>query len=107
MIRTRVLRQLFCGERRQSRKNIALYILLISACRPSAHGGVDFVFQASVGKENRQALEAQLRQLQVGLTEGQEAARREGKKEVERLEARVKDLLKERSVKAGDSICGS
>ncbi|CAN0051172.1 unnamed protein product, partial [Laminaria digitata] len=55
--------------------------------------------QASVEKEDRQALEAQLRQLQVGLTEGQEAARREGKKEVERLEARVKDLLKERSRK--------
>ena len=69
--------------------------------------GLKLFCQASVAKEDRQALEAQLRQLQVGLTEGQEAARREGKKEVERLEARVKDLLKDRSVPGGDLIYGS
>lgn len=47
--------------------------------------------------EGRQELEAQLRQLHAGLTEGQEAARNEGRKEAERLEARVKELLKDRS----------
>lgn len=47
--------------------------------------------------EGRQELEAQLRQLRAGLTEGQEAARQEGRKGAERLEARVKELLKDRS----------
>lgn len=46
--------------------------------------------------EDRKALEAQLRQLQVGLTEGQEAARQEARKEVERLEARLKEVMKDR-----------
>lgn len=46
--------------------------------------------------DNRQTLEGQLRQLQVGLTEGQEAARQEGRQEVERLEARLKELVKDR-----------
>lgn len=54
--------------------------------------------------EDRHALEAQLRQLQAGLTEGQEAARQEGRQEVERLEARLKDLLKDRSVADGDMV---
>lgn len=37
-----VLRQLFCGERRQSQKKmLALYILLNSAWRSGAHRGVD------------------------------------------------------------------
>lgn len=48
--------------------------------------------------DNRQTLEGQLRHLQAGLTEGQEAARQEGRQEVERLEARLKDFLKDRSV---------
>lgn len=95
------------NRRLRSRKKHALYVLLISHWRPSADGGFEIVCQASVAKEDRQALEAQLRQLQVGLTEGQEAARREGKKEVERLEARVKDLLKDRSVPAGNLIYGT
>lgn len=48
--------------------------------------------------ENRHALEAQLRHLQAGLTEGQEAARQEGRLEVERLNAKLSDLLKDRLV---------
>lgn len=54
--------------------------------------------------EDRKTLEGQLRQLQAGLTEGQEAARQEGRQKMERLEARLKDLLKDRSVV--DSVCG-
>lgn len=54
--------------------------------------------QLNVALEARQELEAQLRQLRVGLTEDQEAARQEGRQEAERLEARVKELLKDRSV---------
>lgn len=52
----------------------------------------------NMAMEGRLELEAQLRQLHTGLTEGQEAARQEGRKEVERLEVRVKELLKDRSV---------
>lgn len=52
--------------------------------------------QVNEAAEDRQALEGQLRHLQAGLTEGQEAARQEGRQEVERLEARLKDLLKDR-----------
>lgn len=54
--------------------------------------------QVNEATEDRKALEGQLRHLQTGLTEGQEAARQEGRQEVERLEARLKDLLKDRSV---------
>lgn len=54
--------------------------------------------QVNEAVEDRKALEGQLRHLQAGLTEGQEAARQEGRQEMERLEARLKDLLKDRSV---------
>lgn len=56
-----------------------------------------------VAVEDRHALEAQLRQLQAGLTEGQEAARQEGRQEVERLETRLKELVKNRSVARPDT----
>lgn len=58
-------------------------------------------FQLNEAKEERQALEAQLRQLRAGLAEGQETARKEGRRGAERLEARLKDLQKERSVVNG------
>lgn len=54
--------------------------------------------QVNEAAEDRKVLEGQLRHLQAGLTEGQEAARQEGRQEMERLEARLKDLLKDRSV---------
>lgn len=54
--------------------------------------------QVNEATEDKKALEGQLRHLQAGLTEGQEAARQEGRQEMERLEARLKDLLKDRSV---------
>lgn len=60
--------------------------------------------QVNVAVEDRHALEIQLRQLHAGLTEGQEAARQEGRQEVERLETRLKDLLKDRSVTDGDKV---
>ncbi|CAM9435559.1 unnamed protein product [Ectocarpus sp. 4 AP-2014] len=54
------------------------------------------------GVEDRHALEGKLRHLQAGLTEGQEAARQEGRQEVERLEARMRDLLKDRDRKQAE-----
>ncbi|CBJ25593.1 Myosin, heavy chain 10, non-muscle [Ectocarpus siliculosus] len=54
------------------------------------------------GVEDRHALEGKLRHLQAGLTEGQEAARQEGRQEVERLEARIRDLLKDRDRKQAE-----
>lgn len=48
--------------------------------------------------DTRQTLEGQLRHLQATLTEGQEAARQEGRQEVERLEAKLKEFSKDRSV---------
>lgn len=59
----------------------------------------------NMAMESRRELEAQLRHVQTGLTEGQEAARQEGRKEIERLEARVRELLKDRSVVCGDKSC--
>lgn len=53
----------------------------------------------NMAMEDRQELEAQLRQLHADLTEGQDAAHQEGRKEAERLEARVKELLRDRSVR--------
>lgn len=61
--------------------------------------------QVNEALEDRKALEGQLRHLQAGLTEGQEAARQEGRQEMERLEARLKDVLKDRSV-VDFSMCG-
>ncbi|CAM9418029.1 unnamed protein product [Scytosiphon promiscuus] len=58
--------------------------------------------QVNEALEDRQALEGQLRHLQAGLTQGQEAARQEGRQEVERLEARVKELLKDRDRKQAE-----
>ena len=57
---------------------------------------VEIDCQVHEAAEDRQALEGQLRHLQAGLTEGQEAARQEGRQEVERLEARLKELSKDR-----------
>ncbi|CAN0402680.1 unnamed protein product, partial [Ectocarpus sp. 12 AP-2014] len=54
------------------------------------------------GVEDRHALEGKLRHLQAGLTEGQEAARQEGRQEVERLEARIRDLLRDRDRKQAE-----
>ncbi|CAB1119443.1 unnamed protein product [Ectocarpus sp. CCAP 1310/34] len=54
------------------------------------------------GVEDRHALEGKLRHLQAGVTEGQEAARQEGRQEVERLEARIRDLLKDRDRKQAE-----
>lgn len=54
--------------------------------------------QVNEAMEARKGLEGQLRHLQAGLTEGQEAARQEGRQEMDRLEARLKDLMKDRSV---------
>ncbi|CAM9123728.1 unnamed protein product [Ectocarpus fasciculatus] len=61
-------------------------------------------FKAKVdeGVEDRHALEGKLRHLQAGLTEGQEAARQEGRQEAERLEARIRDLLKDRDRKQAE-----
>eukprot|EP00903_Cladosiphon_okamuranus_P007670 g7438.t1 len=58
--------------------------------------------QVNEAIEDRKALEGQLRHLQAGLTEGQEAARQEGRQEIERLEARLKDLLKDRDRKQAE-----
>lgn len=70
-----------------------------SHSRPtSTHHRSGMDLQVNEALEDRKALEGQLRHLQAGLTEGQEAARQEGRQEIERLEARLKDLLKDRSV---------
>eukprot|EP00752_Nemacystus_decipiens_P016541 g14784.t1 len=58
--------------------------------------------QVNEATEDRQALEGQLRHLQAGLTEGQEAARQEGRHEMEMLEARLKELLKDRDRKQAE-----
>lgn len=66
--------------------------------RSTRHHDAEIYPQVKEAFENRKELEGQLRHLQAGLVEGQEAARQEGKQEVERLESRLKDFLKDRSV---------
>lgn len=73
-------------------------VIYVQKLRSMRHHYAEIYPQVKEAFDDRQTLEGQLRNLQAGLVEGQEAARQEGRQEVERLESRLKDFLKDRSV---------